>query len=57
MYVVDKRLGKTEAAIKETVRRMRLRYRQLFREEIAQTVEDASRVEAELRHIAAVLRG
>ncbi|MCI0540201.1 MAG: sigma-70 family RNA polymerase sigma factor [Verrucomicrobiales bacterium] len=55
--VLAGRLGKTEAAIKETVRRMRLRYRQLFREEIAQTVESASEVEAELRHIAAVLRG
>jgi DNA-directed RNA polymerase specialized sigma24 family protein len=54
--VLAGRLGKTEAAIKETVRRMRLRYRQLFREEIAQTVEDASEVEAELRHVAAVLR-
>lgn len=55
--VLAGRLGKTEAAIKETVRRMRLRYRQLFREEIARTVEDASEVEAELRHIATVLRG
>ncbi len=45
----------TEAALKMTVSRMRRRYRQLFLEEIAQTVSAPEEVEAEVRHLRAVL--
>jgi DNA-directed RNA polymerase specialized sigma24 family protein len=45
----------TEAAIKMTVSRMRRRYRELFLEEIAQTVFVAEEVETEIRHLRAVL--
>lgn len=48
-------LGMTEAAVKGVVRRMRQRYRELFREEIANTVADPAEVDAEIRHLVAVL--
>jgi len=51
------RLGLTESAIKQAVHRMRLRYRELFREEIAQTVAGPGEVEDELKHVFAVLSG
>ena len=51
------RLGTSEAAAKMTVTRMRQRYRALLRAEIANTVEDPAEVDAELRELAAVLRG
>ncbi len=51
-----RRLGKTEAAVKEAVRRMRLRYRQLFRDEIAQTVGSTDELDAEVRHVISILR-
>ncbi len=41
--------------MKQTVYRMRRRYRELFREEIAQTVAIPGEVDDELRHIFAVL--
>jgi DNA-directed RNA polymerase specialized sigma24 family protein len=47
--------GSTEEALKKAVQRMRRRYHQLFREEIAQTVASPDEVEAELRHLCAVL--
>jgi len=49
-------LGMTENAVKEAVHRLRRRYRQLLREEIAQTVTVPSDMEDELRHLIAVLR-
>jgi RNA polymerase sigma-70 factor (ECF subfamily) len=49
------RLGKTEAAIKMAVLRMRQRYGELLREEIAQTVATAEEVEDEIRHLFTVL--
>ena len=49
------RLGITESALKSVVHRLRKRYRELFREEIAQTVEDASEVDGEIRHLLAAL--
>jgi len=49
------RLGLTEQAVKQSVHRMRRRYRELFREEIAQTVAGPGEVEDELKHIFAVL--
>ena len=50
-------LGLKEDAVKQTVHRMRRRYRELFREEIAQTVAGPGQVEDELRHLFAVLSG
>jgi len=49
------RLGLKEDAVKKAVQRMRLRYRELFREEIAQTVAGPSDLEAELKHLFAVV--
>src|SRR4029077_7032491 len=49
------RLGLKEDAIKQAVHRMRRRYRELFREEIAQTVSGPGEVEDELKHLFAVL--
>ena len=48
-------LDSTEAAIKSAVHRLRLRYRQLLREEIAGTIDAAADVDEELRHLFAVL--
>lgn len=48
-------LGMKEDAVKQAVHRMRRRYRELFREEIAQTVASVNDVEDELKHIFAVL--
>jgi RNA polymerase sigma-70 factor (ECF subfamily) len=49
------RLGVGEGALKLVVYRMRQRYAQIFREEVAQTVEDPDEVEDEIRHVFAVL--
>jgi len=45
------RLGMTEGAIKTSVHRLRRRYRDLLRQEIAGTLEQDSEVEAEMRHL------
>lgn len=50
-----KQLGMTESAIKVTVHRMRRRYRDLLREEVAQTVATQEEIEAEMRHLIHVL--
>jgi len=44
-----KRLGLTENTVKVTVHRLRQRYRELLREEVAQTVASPGEVEEELR--------
>jgi len=49
------RLGMSEAAVKTTVHRLRRRYRQLLRDEVAQTVAFPDDVEPELRHLIRVL--
>ena len=46
---------RAEEALKKAVQRMRRRYHQLFREEIAQTVASPAEVDEELRHLCAVL--
>jgi RNA polymerase sigma-70 factor (ECF subfamily) len=51
------RLGMKEDAVKQAMHRMRRRYRELFREEIAQTVAGPGEVEDELKHLFAVLSG
>ncbi len=45
------KLGITEAAFKVAVHRMRQRYRELLREEIARTVPDADHVDDEIRSL------
>lgn len=50
-------LGMTENALKQAFHRLRQRYRQLLRDEIAQTVAVPGDVEDELRHFIAVLQG
>ncbi len=48
--------GMTESAVRQASYRLRLRYRQLLREEIAHTVLGPGDIEDELRHLIAVLR-
>jgi RNA polymerase sigma-70 factor (ECF subfamily) len=47
----------SEGALKVAIHRLRKRYRELLRQEIADTVADPSAVESELRSLAAVLAG
>jgi RNA polymerase sigma factor (sigma-70 family) len=54
---VGSRLGMSESAVKSAMFRMRQRYAELFREEIAQTVASQSEVEDELRELFAALSG
>lgn len=49
------RLGLSAAAVKVTVHRLRERYRELVRDEIARTVADPVDVDDELRHLAELL--
>ena len=49
-------LGMTENALKQAFHRLRQRYRQLLRDEIAQTVAVPGDVEDELRHFISVLQ-
>ncbi len=48
-------MNTSEGALKVAIHRLRKRYRELFRLEIADTVADSSEVESELRYLAAVL--
>jgi RNA polymerase sigma-70 factor (ECF subfamily) len=48
-------LNTSEGALKVAIHRLRKRYRQLFRHEIADTVADPTEVESELRYLAVVL--
>lgn len=48
------RMEMTEAAARKTVQRLRFRYRELLREEVAQTVGAPHEIESELRHLLAV---
>lgn len=49
------RMGITESALKSIVHRLRKRFRELFREEIANTLEDPTQVEEEIRQLFAAL--
>ncbi len=49
--------GLSEEALRVTVHRLRQRYRQLLRDEIARTVATPAEVDAELRHLFKVLTG
>jgi RNA polymerase sigma-70 factor (ECF subfamily) len=50
------RLGMTEGAVKVAVHRLRQRYRQLLRAEIAETVTDPEEIDVEMRHLVGALR-
>jgi RNA polymerase sigma-70 factor (ECF subfamily) len=48
-------MNTSEGALKVAIHRLRKRYRELFRQEIADTVADPVEVESELRYLASVL--
>jgi DNA-directed RNA polymerase specialized sigma24 family protein len=50
-----KRLGVNEGAARVAVHRLRKHFREIYREEISQTLADGADVDAELRHLAAAL--
>jgi len=50
------RLGLTEGAVKVAVHRLRQRYRELLRAEIAETVSDSSDIDDEMRYLLTALR-
>jgi RNA polymerase sigma-70 factor (ECF subfamily) len=52
---VAKQLGATEGAARVAAHRLRKRFREIYREEISQTLADGADLEGELRHLAAVL--
>jgi len=52
---ISRRLGMTEGNVKVTVHRLRRRYRELLRNEIAITVDGEEEIDAEIRHLFAVL--
>ena len=49
------RLGMTEGAVRSAIFRLRRRYQQCIREEVAQTVATPAEVDDELRHLIAIL--
>jgi len=51
------RLGLTQSAVKSAIHRLRQRYQELIREEIAQTVTSAGEVDEEIRYLLSVIRG
>ena len=51
------RLGLSDAAVKSAIYKIRQRFGQLLRAEIARTVDSAGEVDDELRHLIASLRG
>ncbi len=53
---MGEQLGMTEGAVKVAVHRLRQRYGQLLREEIAQTVATPAEVEGELRYLVTIIR-
>ena len=54
---IAQRLGMNEGAVRVAVHRLRKRYGELLRQEIAQTVDTDEEVEDELRHLLTALRG
>ena len=52
---IARALGTTEGAIKVTAHRLRRRFRELLRSEIAATVSEDSEIDAELNHLMSVL--
>ncbi len=54
---IASRFGITEGAVRVTLYRLRKRFRELLRLEVAQTVSKPEEVEDEIRHLAAMLLG
>ncbi|MBI2928084.1 MAG: sigma-70 family RNA polymerase sigma factor [Verrucomicrobia bacterium] len=52
---VATRLGLGEGAVKSAIHRLRLRQRELIREQVANTVSTAAEIDDEIRHLIAVL--
>jgi RNA polymerase sigma factor (sigma-70 family) len=52
---LSRTLGVPETSVKSLLHRLRVRYRELLREEVAQTVEKPGDVDEELRYLCAVL--
>ncbi len=52
---VAAQLNLSEGAVRVAVHRLRKRFRELYREEIAQTLPDRAELEAELQHLAGIL--
>jgi RNA polymerase sigma-70 factor (ECF subfamily) len=52
---VASELGLTESAVKSAIFRMRQRYRELVRDEVANTVATASEIDEEIRHLIRVI--
>lgn len=52
-----RQLGLTPGAVRVAAHRLRRRYREIFREEIAHTVADAGEIDGEIRALLAVLGG
>jgi len=50
------KLGMSDGALKVAVHRLRQRYREVLRAEIADTVDSPEDVDEEMRHLVAVLR-
>jgi hypothetical protein len=48
-------MNTSEGALRVAIHRLRKRYHDLFRQEIADTVADSAEVESELRYLASVL--
>jgi hypothetical protein len=48
-------MNSTEGALKVAIHRLRKRYRDLFRQEIASTVADPADIDNELRYLASIL--
>ncbi|MFT5108808.1 MAG: hypothetical protein ACI9UA_004452, partial [Pseudoalteromonas tetraodonis] len=48
-------LGTTGSALKTSIHRLRRRYGEIFREEVAHTVADESEVEGEIRYLLSML--
>jgi RNA polymerase sigma factor (sigma-70 family) len=55
--VIAQELGMSISAVKSAVSRLRARYGELVREEIAQTVSSPSEIEEEIRHLLSVIGG
>src|SRR5881227_3948093 len=53
---IGREFGMTEIAVKQAFHRLRQRYRELLRDEVAQTVATPAEIEDELRHLIAALR-
>ncbi|HRY51360.1 MAG TPA: sigma-70 family RNA polymerase sigma factor [Candidatus Paceibacterota bacterium] len=55
--VLAERIGMSEGAYKVAAHRMRVRFRELLREEIAHTVATAADIDSELRHLIVIMSG